>query len=190
MTARTHDAFAFASLVTASTFYPPQSPNIFTLFAAIIASTIGALIPDIDQASSRLWDLIPGGQRIDRILSRLFYKHRTFTHSLLGVYLIYQFLKWLLPKFLNSNFVSVDIIIYSTMIGYLSHLVADSLTKEGLPLFFPLKFKIGFPPIKSLRITTDSWVEKYLVLPSIAIYLFWFISLNGSKLLNLLKMIT
>jgi len=104
--------------------------------------------------------------------------------------LIYQFLKWLLPKFLNSNFVSVDIIIYSTMIGYLSHLVADSLTKEGLPLFFPLKFKIGFPPIKSLRITTDSWVEKYLVLPSIAIYLFWFISLNGSKLLNLLKMIT
>src|SRR3989344_4879301 len=134
MTARTHDAIAFASLITAATLYPPESLNLSTLFAAIIGNNIGALIPDVDQASNRLWDLVPGGQRIDTILSRLFYKHRTLTHSLLGAFLIFNGLKWLLPKLLNENFVNVDLVFWSIIIGYISHLFADGLTKEGLPL--------------------------------------------------------
>lgn len=189
MTARTHDAIAFASLITAAALYPPQSLNLFTFFAAIIGNNIGALIPDMDQASNRLWDLVPGGQRIDTILSRLFYKHRTLTHSLLGAVLIFQGLKWLLPKILNANFVQVDLVFWAVSIGYFSHLVADAFTKEGLPLFFPFKFNVGIPPIKSLRITTGSWVERLIVLPAVGIYIFWFINQNSAILLALLHQI-
>ncbi|MBI2009706.1 MAG: metal-dependent hydrolase [Candidatus Chisholmbacteria bacterium] len=189
MTARTHDAIAFASLVTAATLYPPASLNLYTLFAAIIGNNIGALIPDIDQASNRLWDLVPGGDRIDKVLSRLFYKHRTLTHSLLGLFLIFKSLEWLLPRLLNEAFVNVDLVFWSIIIGYASHLVADAFTKEGLPLLFPLKIKIGLPPIKAFRLTTDSWVERLVVLPGVAIYLFWFINQNKATLLALLHQI-
>src|SRR3990170_4820938 len=124
MTARTHDGVAFASLVTVGALFPPAPLNLLTLIASLIGGVIGALLPDIDQAGNRLWDLLPGGDDIGRIFRRTFYKHRTITHSLLGVFLIYTALKWLLPKFLNSSFVDPQMIFVSTMIGYLSHLVA------------------------------------------------------------------
>ena len=54
MTARTQDAFAFASLVSVAAYYPPGSLNLFTLFAAIIGNNIGALMPDMDSAGNRL----------------------------------------------------------------------------------------------------------------------------------------
>jgi len=61
MTARTHDVFAFASLITVAAIYPPNSLNLATLFTSLIGNVVGALIPDMDQATNRLWDLLPGG---------------------------------------------------------------------------------------------------------------------------------
>lgn len=190
MTARTHDAFAFASLVTVAVFYPPESITILTLFVAIVANIVGALIPDMDQASNRLWDLLPWGDELGRVFRRIFYKHRTLSHSLLGAFLISKVLEWGLPKLLNPAFINPDIIFISMMIGYISHLVADSMTKEGLPLFFPFPFEIGFPPIKALRITTGKWFEKYIVLPSVGVYLIWFIFTYQDTLTNILQNVT
>lgn len=189
MTARTHDAFAFASLVTVAAYYPPASLNLFTLFAAIVGNVIGALIPDMDQAGNRLWDLLPGGDMVGKIFRRVFYKHRTITHSILGVFLIYKILQWLLPKILNPNFVDANVVFAAIMIGYISHLIADGMTKEGLPLLFPFKFNFGVPPIEALRITTDSWVEKYMILPGVAVYIIWFISTHQSQLIKIIKLI-
>ncbi len=190
MTARTHDAFAFASLVTVAAFYPPESLNLLTLFAAIVGNIIGALIPDMDQASNRLWDLLPMGDHVGRVFRRLFYKHRTFSHSLLGMYVIYNILEWLLPKLLNPTHVDPYIVFVSTMIGYASHLLADSLTKEGLPLFFPLPFEIGIPPARFLRITTGKFVENFVVLPLLGVYVIWFIRTFQSELGNILKLVS
>jgi len=92
MTARTHDAFAFASLVTVAVYYPPESLNLLTLFAAIVGNNIGALMPDMDSAANRLWDLLPAGNFLGRIFKRIFYKHRTLSHSLLGLFIIYKVL--------------------------------------------------------------------------------------------------
>ena len=175
MTARTHDAFAFASLVTVATYFPPSSLNLLTLFAAIVGNNIGALMPDMDSAGNRLWDLLPAGNFLGRIFKRIFYKHRTLSHSLIGLFFIYKGLLWLLPKFLNLNFIDAKIVIYSILIGYISHLVSDSFTKEGLPILFPLRVNFGIPPIARLRITTGKWVEKYLVFPGVWIGLFVFI---------------
>lgn len=190
MTARTHDGIAFASLVTVATVFPPSSLNLMTLIASLIGCVIGALIPDLDQAGNRLWDLLPAGDEIGKIFRRVFYKHRTITHSLLGVFLLFNLLEWLLPKFLNSTFIDPQLVFVSIMVGYLSHLVADAFTKEGLPLFFPLPFEIGFPPIQALRMTTDSWVETYLVQPVIAVYLIWFIATHQSQVLEVLKLVS
>src|SRR4030067_2738629 len=110
MTARTHDLFAFASLVTVSAYYPPTSLNLATLFAALVGCVIGSLIPDMDQATNRLWDLVPGGDYAGRVFRPLFLGHRNLSHSAMGVYLIYQLLHWLPPPFLNSGFIDPPIV--------------------------------------------------------------------------------
>ena len=190
MTARTHDAFAFASLLTVATLYPPGAINITTLMAGLVGNVVGGLLPDIDQGSNKLWDILPAGNVLGKILRRFLWEHRTISHSLVGGYLFYKALEWLLPRILNPAYINVHVVLISVMIGYVSHLLADSLTKEGIPLFFPLKFQIGFPPIPALRIKTGGKIEKYIVLPGIAVYLFWFITGHSPEFLNLIKSIT
>lgn len=120
MTARTYDAFAFASLVTVSAYYPPSSLSLGTLFAAVVGNIVGSLIPDMDQASNRLWDLLPAGDYLGKVFRRLFLSHRTLSHSILGLFIIYNILGWLLPKLLNPLYIDSKIVFISVMIGYAS----------------------------------------------------------------------
>lgn len=187
MTAKTHDAFAFASLITIAAYYPPQSINLPTLVGAVIAADIGALIPDMDTAGNRLWDILPQGQILARGLRKIFYKHRTLTHSIIGVYAIYKLLEWGLPKFLNALYIDPTIILWSVMIGIVSHIVSDSLTEEGVPLLFPLKLNFGIPPVKKIRIKTGRWFEHIVVYPTVWVYLAWFIHGHEQVLLGILR---
>lgn len=189
MTARTHDAFAFASLITVAVFFPPAALNIPTLITALVANIIGSLIPDMDQASNRLWDLLPAGDRLAKVFRKVFLKHRTITHSVLGLYLMYAFLSWVLPKLLNPSYIYSDVVLVSMMVGYISHLIADSLTKDGLPLLFPLQWSFGFPPFRFLRITTGTWVEYWLILPLVGAYIFWFIGRYQNQFVSLLGLL-
>lgn len=188
MTSRTHDVFAVASLITVATYYPPPSINLITLITSSIGCIVGALLPDIDQETNRLWDLIPAGHLIGDVLGKLFLAHRTLSHSALGVFIVYKLLGIVLPKLFNSTFINVQVLFASIMIGYLSHLLADALTEEGLPLLFPLKWKFGFPPIRSWRIKTGKAFEKYLVFPGIIVYTFWFILSNKNELIKIIKL--
>ena len=188
MTGRTHDAFAFTSLVTIAVLYPPINLNITTLIASIMAADIGALLPDIDQAGNRLWDMLPSGNNVGRVFRKIFYKHRTLTHSLLGVLFFYNFSEWLLIKVLNPEFINPNLIFASLMIGYLSHLLSDSFTEGGLPLLFPLEINFGIPPIKRLRIKTGKWFENLVFFPAIWVYLIWFINKNSDTLVKILNL--
>ncbi len=187
MTARTHDMFALASLVTVANYFPPPSLKLATVVACLVGCIVGSLVPDMDQATNRLWDLVPGGDFTGKIFKKFLLSHRTLSHSLLGTYLFYLLLNWLIPKVFNPQFVDPRMVIYSIMIGFVSHLLADSLTTEGLPLFFPLGFKIGFPPFASLRIKTGSWIENLIFFPGIIIYLFIFAAAYQNQLIILLK---
>ena len=189
MTSRTHDVFAFASLVTVATYYPPATLNLTTAVSCLVGNIVGSLLPDIDQASNRLWDLLPGGNLIGKYLRKIFLSHRTISHSLLGVFLINKILLWLVPKILNPGFIIIELVHASIMIGFISHLLLDSFTEEGLPLFFPLKWKFGFPPIKQWRIETGKWFEKFVVFPAIIVYSLFFIGNNQEKLTAILKLI-
>ncbi len=72
MTSRTHDIFAFASLITVAANYPPLTLNAATLVTSLIGSVIGSLLPDIDQATNRLWDLLPAGNSLGKVFRKLY----------------------------------------------------------------------------------------------------------------------
>jgi inner membrane protein len=189
MTGRTHDLISFASLLTVAAIYPPASLNLTTTFGCLVGSVVGALVPDMDQATNRLWDMLPVGNVVGRVFRHLMLGHRTLSHSLLGLYIFYKLLEVLVPRFFNPDFVNANLIIVSLMIGMVSHLFSDSLTKEGVPLFFPFKIKIGFPPIKSLRITTGKFAETVIVFPATLIYIFYLLYQKHDTFLYLVRLI-
>lgn len=73
------------------------------------------------------------------------------------------------------------------MLGMLSHLVMDSLTKEGVPWFFPIDLNIGFPPFKFLRPATGGLVEKALVFPGLLLINGYLVYLHYGELINYFK---
>jgi len=175
MTARTHDLAALTALTIYIATQPVPPMNLATAIGAFGANMIGGMLPDIDDASSDFWDTIRVGNIIGRITKPLLGGHRMITHSILGMALIGFFLKQLLTVLNKYILVDMDIIWWSAMIGYLSHLIADSLTKEGVPWLFPLPIKIGFPPIKFFRIKTGGTSEKALIFPGLIILNFYLI---------------
>ena len=189
MTARTHDLIAFASLITVAVYYPPPTLNITTTLTCLVGCVVGALIPDLDQATNRLWDLLPAGNFIGKIFRNLLLQHRTLSHSILGIYLGYLLLSFIVPRLLNPTSIDVHIVVLSLMIGLISHVAADMLTKDGVPLFFPLPFKIGIPPFKSFRITTGKFFENFIIFPGVIVYILWFIFTQKDTLLSLVKLI-
>lgn len=189
MTARTHDIISFASLLTVAAFYPPQSLNIPTLFTAFVGNIVGCLMPDMDQATNRLWDLLPAGNIVGKVLRRLMLSHRTVSHSLLGIFILNLILKKIIPLLFNPNFVDTNVVIVSILSGFVSHLLADSITKEGIPLFFPIKWKIGFPPFAFLRISTGKFVENFIIFPGTLVYILWLAFNKREIFLSLVKLI-
>jgi len=182
---RTHNLIAFASLTTAAVYFPPGKLTLATVLVALIANAVGSLLPDLDQASNRLWGLLPGGNSTGKILKDALLGHRTLSHSLLGLFIVYKITWWLFPKLFNASFIDPDIIALSLLNGYISHLCADGITEEGLPLLFPFKWKFGFPPIKALRIKTDHWFEHLVIFPGVLVYLGWLIYTHWQMLLKI-----
>lgn len=175
MIARTHDVGAVALLLTTAVWLELRQLSTATIITCLIANQIGALLPDIDQASNQLWDLLPVDKIAGKILNKLFGSHRTLSHSILGGLIVYWVGLWLLPKLFNKEFINPMMIFWSLIIGYISHLFLDMLTEEGIPLLFPIKWKFGLPPIRALRIKSGKWVEKFIIFPLILVYIVWFI---------------
>ncbi len=182
MIARTHDVGAVALLLTTAVWLELGPVPMATIVACLIANQIGALLPDIDQASNQLWELLPADRIFSKFLNKLFGSHRTLSHSFLGLIIIYKISEWLIFKLINPSFVNPGLVFGSLMIGYVSHLFLDLFTEEGLPLLFPIKWRFGIPPIKKLRIKSGKWVEKYIIFPLILVYIIWFIAKNWKGL--------
>lgn len=114
-------------------------------------SYIGSLFPDIDQRKSSISQMYPFLSK--HLGSKC--RHRGFTHSLLCLALIILILYTILHV---SNFNIIFLIIFIGFIcGYISHLILDFFTAEGIELFFPWKanFKIA-------KIKTGSKIEKMI----------------------------
>ena len=176
MTGRTHDLAAFTTMAFAASIFPIAPISLATAVTALGANIIGGIVPDIDQPTNEVWHKIPAGSLFGHVIDPLLGNHRMLSHSLFGLvlagFLIHGFLVLLGTVLL----VNMNLVWWATMLGYFSHLVADSLTKEGVPWFFPVPVRIGFPPLKFLRITTGGAAEKFLVFPGLVVangYLIW-----------------
>lgn len=175
---------AFAGLLTAGVLFQPTNIGAVTIGLSLVANTAGSMLPDIDQGSNKLWDLLPYGDLVGRYLSKIFMSHRSLSHSLLGLFLFGYVFHWLLPKTINGSLVNVSIVYASLMIGIVSHFLADGVTEEGLPLLFPLKYKFGFPPFKHLRMKTGHWFERYVVTLGILAFIIWLTANHYDTLLS------
>ena len=107
------------------------------------AGVIGALLPDICHRGSKIGRTFP---LIAKLVTTVF-GHRSFTHSLLFLFLIGM----LLHTFIPYKSITIGI-----LLGMASHVLLDMGTKKGVKLFFPVSISVRLP----LTTKTGSKVEK------------------------------
>jgi len=187
MTSRTHDLAAITTLTGFIAIQPLFSVSLGTGIVALLANQLGGFVPDIDHHTSLFWEQIPAGSLIGKIIRPLLGKHRMLTHSLLGLFLISLGAKYLLGFLKTFLLVDISVVGWAFVLGMLSHLIMDSLTKDGVPWLFPLPVRFGFPPFEILRFTTDKLGEKLIVVPGLMLLNCWLIFSNYSKFIDFFK---
>ncbi|MGM0896744.1 MAG: metal-dependent hydrolase [Bacillota bacterium] len=108
----------------------------------LIGGVAGALIPDICHRSSKIGRRLP---ILSKLISTIF-GHRTFTHSLLFLFLVGILLQAILPN---------EALVAGILVGMISHIILDVATKRGVKLLFPLNVTVRLP----LTTSTGSFVE-------------------------------
>ena len=176
MTGRTHDLAAFTALTYVITSSPMPKMTLATALIAFGAIMVGGLAPDIDQPTAKLYHDVRGGGIFAKLITPLLGGHRYISHSLIGLVIFGLVAKEVLT--ISSTFLIVDqgIVWWSFMIGFVSHLIMDSFSEEGVPWLFPIPIKFGIPPLRFLRPKTGGVVEKSFIFPMLLIinvYLFW-----------------
>lgn len=123
-----------------------QNQPILTQAMIVSVAGIASLLPDIDSPNSTINSKIPPLKIIG-----FFVKHRGILHSILIPLLIAAAAYFFAP-------IGTQIFAYALALGYFSHLIADSVTIQGIPLLSPLPYQINLLP-KILRIRTGGIVE-------------------------------
>jgi membrane-bound metal-dependent hydrolase YbcI (DUF457 family) len=173
LTGKTHQILGIGvGLVTfLSLAEPNYSPA--TLAAVLVFSSLGSLLPDLDKASAEFWHSIPvvghsAGKIVDPFIS-----HRNITHSIIGTALAAALFYFVLKSFPDYWGINTLTVFISAMSAYISHLLADSFTVQGIPLFWPAKWKFGIPPkpFDGIRIVTGKWFENLIIFPIVNIAL-------------------
>jgi inner membrane protein len=138
------------------------------------ATAIGALLPDLDAAQSKIKHLTISGMKPMMVVSQFIHRrwgHRSLLHSLPGLGLI-AVLGIAVVLSLGIPPLAWQILL-ALLLGYASHLLADACTKSGIPLLYPNRKRFHLMP-HSWRITTGSRAEDLLfVLLALAVLLFF-----------------
>ncbi|WGD98716.1 metal-dependent hydrolase [Bacillus safensis] len=126
MTGKTHIMGGVAAS-TAIAYYYGFDP---VMMAA--AGSAGALIPDLCHTKSKIGRKFP---LLSTLISSVF-GHRTFTHSLLFLLIIY---------FLATTYIPNDSLSIGLLVGMASHLILDAGTVNGIKFLFPASIKVRLP---------------------------------------------
>ena len=138
--------FALLMLPVIDNRYLSSYESIYRLILLIIYilfSYIGSLIPDIDMRGSYASKTCP---MIYKFFGSKF-RHRGITHSLIFVYLLCNLFNAIV-KCSENNIVFICSF-SGFIVGYVSHLCLDLLTKEGIELFYPISINFSILPIKT-----------------------------------------
>lgn len=95
----------------------------------VLFAVLGALLPDIDHPASKL------GRYFKSL--RWFAKHRGFYHSFFAAVLF-----TILIHLANESIGYPTHYAIAFLLGFVSHLVLDAWTKEGIQPFFPVTIRI------------------------------------------------
>lgn len=145
---RTHIAFGF---LVGLFLIQMWSPNNQILFIAMVL--MGSALPDIDHPESKV------GKRV-KIIGLLF-EHRGFFHSIFAALILYL----VLLSF--SSFAVYSVYITGLVVGYLSHILIDAITREGIMPFHPLsRFRLNGP------IHTGK-IAEYIILVLLVVFDVW-----------------
>ena len=118
----------------------------------IATAMVFSVLPDMDTVKSKAGKTL---QPFSTVISFLF-RHRGFLHSFVFAAIVYFSIRYIFSPAIAS----------AAVIGYSSHLVLDSLTKEGIMPFWPLsKMKLkGF-------VKTGGLAEKLVIAVMMALLL-------------------
>lgn len=180
MTKETHSSGGYlVAALTFSTFSKLYLDNLNILYKLMLFfiyfqfSNFGAMLPDLDTRKSYISKKWP---YLSKFISKRT-KHRGFTHSLLFLLILSQFLK--LIVLIGDKNIILICCAYGIVCGYFSHILLDIFTYEGVDLFFPLGFNF-----KLSRLKTSSKGERHVnkILKFISINLIFY---NLYYLLNI-----
>ena len=187
MTGRTHDLAAFTALTYVVVTHPLQEISLATALVAFTANMVGGLAPDLDQPTANLYRRVRAGNLVSKLISPLFGGHRFISHSVIGVFLFGFVLQILLNAIGTVLLVDMEVVWWAFMIGFISHLIFDTFTREGVPWLFPIPIRFGIPPFKFLRMKTGGIVEKSFVFPGLFLLNVYLFYSNYSKILDFIK---
>jgi inner membrane protein len=187
MTGRTHDLAGFTALTFVMVTYPLSKMTLATALVAFSANMIGSLAPDIDQPTAALWHRMRAGSIIGKLVQPLLGGHRLISHSIIGIFLFGAFTNFLLGQMKSFLLVDMNIVWWAFMIGFLSHLLTDTFTREGVPWLFPIPINLGIPPFRFMRFKTGGIVEKSFVFPMLLITNIVLYYTNYGKFVEFLK---
>ncbi len=146
-----------------------------SLVGFFVAALIGGAAPDLDKPR-RWWA---------RFLAHTaFGGHRHLSHSFVGLFLA-AVASGVVARSLAEPFhLDPGLAVTGFVIGYISHLILDSLTVEGVPWFFPIHRYLGLPPISRMRIRTGGVIERLVVVPLLLASTGWICYRAGGQLLS------
>ncbi len=164
MTAPTHIAFG---LLTVAGSFSLFSMSFHRNLPAVACAIIGSLLPDVDSPRSSIGRVMPFASiPIERR-----WGHRTITHSLLCM-LALSVVTLPLLAWQSACYAAI-------LLGYMSHLIADSATKSGVPLFYPHPAVCVFPGSARYRVKTGSLMGEGVVFVVVIVLLMVFMPISS-----------
>ncbi|MFD0591070.1 metal-dependent hydrolase [Paenibacillus sp. GCM10027627] len=159
---------ALAGVVAAEgaiiTFHQPAVS--FVTFFALLGGFFLGVAADLDDSDATLAQQQPF-RLFSMIFERLpFVQHRGITHSLIAIVLLFGLF--------NTVLALPEALVWALMAAYVSHILLDMFTADGVELFWPLRFRIKLlPSIIAVSSGDRSIVQSILrVLLSAVFYLF------------------
>lgn len=124
---------------------------------------MAALLPDLDNPGSKLGRAVPVIPRLVEIIAG----RRGALHSLLGAGMVCLLAAFVL-RFWYAHTLVYGYLVPLIAAGYLSHLIADSLTPSGVPWLWPWKTRFRLPLVQ-----TGGLLERLALMPALLILCGW-----------------
>ena len=166
MTGKTHRILGIGAGLSYAIFALPIHYSPATLSTVLVGSYFASLIPDLDRSTAEIWNSVPLGKTFGKIVDP-FIKHRNISHSALGLVIFSLIIFIIIKSFPDYWAINKNLTFWSLIIAYSSHLLADMLTVDGVPLLYPHKGRFGIPPkpFQGIRILTGKWFENLVIFP-------------------------